>query len=95
MLCCGPGQNPQANSKLEEWRLFCIKATCAYRVHRSEWKGHAHHAFIYFTHLEPLMCHQEKSIFNILNLCSGEIALRLAFCGVMPGFAMWMRGSPG
>jgi len=43
-LLAPPSQNPQANSKLEEWRLFCIK---------------------------------EKSIFNILNLCSGEIALRV------------------
>ncbi|CAE7329849.1 ATP6V0A4 [Symbiodinium pilosum] len=43
-LLAPPSQNPEANSKLEEWRLFCIK---------------------------------EKSIFNILNLCSGEIALRV------------------
>eukprot|EP00930_Biecheleria_cincta_P072273 TRINITY_DN596_c0_g1_i1.p1 TRINITY_DN596_c0_g1~~TRINITY_DN596_c0_g1_i1.p1 ORF type:complete len:845 (-),score=151.29 TRINITY_DN596_c0_g1_i1:54-2210(-) len=37
-------ENPDGNSKIEEWRLFCIK---------------------------------EKSIYNILNLCSGDIALRV------------------
>eukprot|EP00438_Fugacium_kawagutii_P009131 Skav231787 [mRNA] locus=scaffold3283:300863:305103:+ [translate_table: standard] len=42
-LLTPPSHNPQGNSKMEEWRLFCIK---------------------------------EKAIYNILNLCSGEIALR-------------------
>ena len=57
------GQNPEANSKLEEWRLFCIKAL-----------GQGSKA----DKALRVMCCQEKSIFNILNLCSGEIALRLA-----------------
>lgn len=43
-LLTPPSHNPQGNSKMEEWRLFCIK---------------------------------EKAIYNILNLCSGEIALRV------------------
>mmetsp|Transcript_95605 Transcript_95605/g.227736 ORF Transcript_95605/g.227736 Transcript_95605/m.227736 type:complete len:802 (+) Transcript_95605:65-2470(+) len=43
-LLAPPGHNSKGNSKMEEWRLFCIK---------------------------------EKAIYNILNLCSGEIALRV------------------
>ncbi|CAK9070936.1 unnamed protein product [Durusdinium trenchii] len=43
-LLTPPSHSPAGNSKIEEWRLFCIK---------------------------------EKAIYNILNLCSGEIALRV------------------
>eukprot|EP00440_Ansanella_granifera_P060760 gb/GFBE01065857.1/.p1 GENE.gb/GFBE01065857.1/~~gb/GFBE01065857.1/.p1 ORF type:complete len:809 (+),score=265.44 gb/GFBE01065857.1/:1-2427(+) len=43
-LLAPSSQNPQGNSKIEEWRLFCIK---------------------------------EKSIYNIMNLCSGDMALRV------------------
>eukprot|EP00931_Biecheleriopsis_adriatica_P080650 TRINITY_DN539_c0_g1_i2.p1 TRINITY_DN539_c0_g1~~TRINITY_DN539_c0_g1_i2.p1 ORF type:complete len:808 (+),score=197.60 TRINITY_DN539_c0_g1_i2:111-2534(+) len=38
-------ENPTGNSKIEEWRLYCIK---------------------------------EKSIYNVLNMCSGDLCLRVS-----------------
>ena len=87
------GHNPQGNSKMEEWRLFCIKDLGLYRF-KYVWSLLLGHVILYLDIFGDFDClsnlhaentcqrrtfshlFQEKAIYNILNLCSGEIALR-------------------